>query len=147
MAISWYNVSIPTNPKGMVWACTIHPPYRKISRPTGRLPRRFAPRNDIFFTFFDRSLPLNNRYRGGGGTPPPYEHIVTWYHSSGGLPHHLSALVRNDVVDCQLSIVNCQLTINYPLNENDPWLLRLVIGEWIAAKGHFCSVLVSNIRD
>ena len=62
--------------------------------------------------------------------------VVTWYHSTTGLPHHLSGLVRNDVVDgrrgikgavpytfrdggpvpyaphflnCPLSIVNCQL--------------------------------------
>ena len=47
------------------------------------------------------------RYGVGGGTPPPYEHVVTWYHSSGGLPHQCAhwfamtwktALVRNDVL-------------------------------------------------
>ena len=37
---------------------------------TGRFPRRFAPRNDIFFHVYNISLPLRNHNVVGGGTPP-----------------------------------------------------------------------------
>ena len=77
------------------------------------------PRNDIFFTFFDGSLPVCGRYVGGGGTPPPYgDGYIRNKGRVKTLPYgYLFFWAHHDMDNCPLSIVNCQLsTINYPLS-------------------------------
>ena len=53
-------------------ANTVHPTCRKIQRFPGRFPRRFAPRNDIFFHVYNIIVTGVWSLRFGGGKPPPY---------------------------------------------------------------------------
>ena len=158
MAISWYNVSFTGNPKATLQAHTIHPSMSEIHRFPGRLPRRFAPRNDIFFYISDGSIPLKKHNVGGGGTPPPYEaclymkrregqdpplrfYVVTLYHSSGGLPrqcaHWLAMTACRGCPKSQLPVTGRYQkvsTVSAPVSSGSQPLWNIRDSTWLTSR-------------